>query len=185
MRQNFDISINDYNRELFTEHKTVVEQKEDESATHILLKILGLILCYDSAILVEPSDIDPTFKPDLLIKKIDGFPHIWIECGQVKTSKLDKLTHNYRDTTFYVVKRLEREIINLKLRCDKAVRNPWRLYYLAFDDGFVENLARNISGRNDCTTIISGNDLTFIINGFEYRTKIHRLDHGEKPYRGR
>ncbi|MCA8938347.1 MAG: YaeQ family protein [Planctomycetes bacterium] len=185
MRQNFDVSINDYNRELFTEHKTVIEQREGESPTHLMLKILALALYFEPKILIEPSDVDPTFKPDLLVRAIDGFPKLWIECGQVKTAKLDKLTNRYRDAKFVVVKRLEREIRDLCGRCEKEVRNPWILEYVGFDNDFVESVARNIHGRNDLTAILSGDDLTVVINGFEYNSKVHRLDHGEKPYRGR
>ena len=185
MRQFFDLSINDYNRELFTEFKTVVEQREGESAVHMIMKVLAVGLVYQDGILIEPNGIDHQFKPDVLIRAVDGRPSFWVECGQVKTGKLDKLTNRYRDTDFLVVKRLEREIRDLKTRAEKDVRHPWRLEYLGFDPGFVESLAARVTGRNAMTLIRSDDQLTAILNDFSYESALYRDDHGKPGYSGK
>lgn len=184
MRQNFDVSINDYNRELFTVFKTVLEQKDGESASHVLLKVLAATLYYEPGIVIEPNDVDPQYRPDLLIKRVDGFPATWIECGNVRTVKIDKLTSRYVDAQVVVVKRLAREVNDLRERCEKEVRRPYNLTYVGFDKDFVDNAANHVMGRNDCTAIISDDTLQFIINGHDTTSHLHRAAHEGKPYRG-
>ena len=180
MRQGFDVSINDYNRNLFTVFKTVLEQKDGESPAHVLLKVLAATLYYDPGIVIEPNDVDPQYRPDLLIRRIDGFPATWIECGNVRTVKLDKLTSRYVDAQVVVVKKIAREIRDLKERCEKDVRRPYNLTYVAFDKDFVDRAASHVMGRNDCTAIISDNTLQFLMNGFDATTPLHRESHEAK-----
>lgn len=177
MRQGFDLSINDYNRDLFTIAKTVLEQKEGESSVHITLKVLAWGLFYEPELLIEPTDVDPQYKPDLLLKKLDGFPKLWIECGQVKTAKLDKLTSRYPDAQFIAIKFSERHARDLRERCIKDVRRPSNLRHLGFDAGFVESCARHVMGKNQCTIIRSDDTVQFLINGFDASSNLYWFGH--------
>lgn len=185
MRQNFDVSINDYNRELFTSFKTVLEMREGESPVHVLMKVLGATIYYEPGMLIEPADVDPQYRPDVLLRHGDGRPRLWIECGQVRTVKLDKLTSRYTDTQFVVVKKSAREAAMLLERCEKEVRRPTPIEYLGFDSGFAENCAAQVMGRNDCTAIISDQTLQFIINGNQYDSKLHLYRHAPPKYSGK
>jgi len=185
MRQGFDLSINDYNRELFTVAKTVIEQKEGESPVHIMLKMMAWALFYEPNLLIEPSDVDPQYKPDLLLKGVDGFPQLWIECGQVKTAKLDKLTSRYPDAYFVVLKLAERNARDIFERCIKEVRRPYNLRHIGFDPHFIEDCARHVTGKNDCTLIRSDNEIQFLINGFDATSELHWFIHEGPKYKGR
>lgn len=185
MRQSFDISINDYDRELFTEWRTVLEQREEESPAHVLLKALAVALHFNPEMVIEAPDVDIKYRPDVVVRADDGKPEVWIECGQVRTVKLDKLCSQYRDCRFIVVKKTEREARELMERCAKDCRYFYNLEYLGFDRNFVDEAASWVMGRNDCIAIISAGTFTFIINGHEFTTALHRLNHGPIPYRGK
>jgi uncharacterized protein YaeQ len=122
-RLNVDLSVNDYDRNLFAERKIVLELRDGESMQHIVLKILAMALFHDPKLLIEPTmDDEDRFKPDLLIRSDDGRPATWIECGQCRVQKLDKVTFKHYDARFFVVKRYEREAREMLERCRGEVR---------------------------------------------------------------
>lgn len=185
MRQGFDVSINDYNRDLFTTFKTVLEMREGESAVHVLMKVLAATLYYEPGIQIEPAGADPQYRPDLLLNAVDGTPQLWIECGQVRTVKLDKLTSRYGQTKFVVVKKSKREATELMSRAEKEVRRFHSLEYVGFDAHFAEGAALHVMGRNDCVAIRSDDHFQFIINGNEFATDIHTFRHPPPGYSGK
>jgi uncharacterized protein YaeQ len=185
MRQNFDISINDYNRDLFTAFKTVLDMREGESPAHVLLKAVAAALFFQPGIQIEPVGDDPQYRPDLLVTAEDGRPSLWIECGQVRTVKLDKLTSRYGETQFIVVKKTRREANDIFGRAEKEVRRFQNLSYVGFDPNFIDTAANNVMGKNDCIAIISDATLQFIINGAEYSTQVHTFRHAPPKYSGK
>ncbi|MCK6440885.1 MAG: YaeQ family protein, partial [Planctomycetes bacterium] len=133
----------------------------------------------------EPVDVDPQYRPDLLVRDVSGFPKLWIECGQVTTTKLDKLASRYPDAAIAVVKRYPREVDNLYERVEKEVRRPWGITYVSFSPDFVDTAANHVSGKNTCVTILSGNEFQLVINDVHYETALYRKSHEAPGYRGK
>jgi len=185
MRQNFDISINDYNRDLFTSFKTVLDMKDGESPAHVLLKAVAAALFYQPGIMIEPVGDDPQYRPDLLVNATDGRPEIWVECGQVRTVKLDKLTSRYGETRFIVVKKTKREAHDIFGRAEKEIRRHQNIEYVGFDGTFIDSAANHVMGKNDCIAIISDQSLQFIINGADFETQVHTFRHPPPGYSGK
>src|SRR5688572_24900628 len=79
VRLTVDLSVNDYDRELFAERKLVFEQREGEGLVHVILKVLAFALYFDPKLVVEPS-FEDEYKPDLLIRADDYRPALWVEC---------------------------------------------------------------------------------------------------------
>jgi uncharacterized protein YaeQ len=173
-RLNVDLSVNDYDRNLFAERKIVLELRDGESMQHIVLKILAMALFHDPKLLIEPTmDDEDRFKPDLLIRSDDGRPATWIECGQCRVQKLDKVTFKHYDARFFVVKRYEREAREMLERCRGEVRRLHAVEFIGFDSGFVDRVADTLTGKNDVIAILSGNDIQFVAGGATHTSNIH------------
>lgn len=171
-----DLSINDYDRELFAERRIVLETREGEGLPHIVLKILAMAMFHDPGLQVEPSmDDDDRFKPDLLLRSGDFRPALWVECGQCRVQKLDKITFRHYDARVIMLKRTAREARELMERCRGEVRRLQAIEFIGFDSGFIENVATALTGKNDVVTVISGDSLQLVIGGTTYSTTIHRF----------
>lgn len=175
MRINVDLSINDYDRELFAERRIVLETRAGESLVHIVLKILGMALFHDPRLQVEPTmDDEDRYKPDLLLRQEDYRPALWIECGQCRVQKLDKVTFRHYDAKVIMLKRSAREAREIMERCKGEVRRIHAIEFIGFDNDFVENVADALTGKNDIVAIISGTSLQMVVDGETYSTTIHR-----------
>lgn len=164
MRLTVDLSINDYDRELFAERKLVFEQREGEGLVHVMLKVLALALYYEPKLVVEPS-FEDEYKPDLLLRADDYRPALWIECGAVSTRKLDKITFRYNTSRFIVVKQTAREAQDLAERCKTEVRRAEAIEFVGFDKDFCSRVAERLTGRNDLIVIRSGGSVQVVLAG--------------------
>jgi uncharacterized protein YaeQ len=179
-RLNVDISINDYERELFTERRTVLELREGEAMPHIVLKILGMALFHHPELLVEPTmGDDDRYKPDLLIRAEDYRPRLWVECGQCRVQKLDKVAFRHYDAKVVMLKRTVREAREVLERCKGVVRRLDAIEFIGFDSGFVDQIAAALTGRNDIIVIISDGVMQVRVGNTTAESKIHRLHAGE------
>jgi len=174
MRLTVDLSVNDYDRELFAERKLVFEQREGEGLVHVALKLLAFALYYDPKLVVEPT-FEDEYKPDLLVRADDYRPALWIECGAVSVRKLDKITFRYYTSRFVVVKQQKREIEDLRERCQGEVRRFGALEFVAFDPNFCLRIGELLSGRNDVVVVISGTTLQVVVGGVTESSALHRF----------
>ncbi|MCA8915458.1 MAG: YaeQ family protein [Planctomycetes bacterium] len=176
MRINVDLSVNDYDRELFAERRIVLETREGEGLPHIVLKILSMAMFHDVALQVEPTmDDDDRYKPDLLIRAEDYRPKLWVECGACRVQKLDKVTFKHYDANVVMLKRTAREAREIMERCRGEVRRIQAIEFIGFDNGFVDLVANVLTGKNDVVAIISGDALQLVIDGTTHSTTIHRF----------
>jgi len=172
-RLNVDLSVNDYDRNLFETRKLVLELRENEGMGHIALKVLAMALYFDAKLQVEPAFEDEKYKPDLLLRGDDGRPALWIECGQCRVQKLDKVTFRHYDARVVMIRATEREARDIAARCAGEVRRLDAITFVGFDSGFVDALSDTLMGRNDIIAIISGGSLQVVAGGATLTTRIH------------
>ena len=173
MKLTVDLSINDYDRELFAERKLIFEQREGEGLVHVMLKVLALALFYEPKLVVEPS-FEDEYKPDLLLRADDYRPALWIECGAVSTRKLDKITFRYNTSRFVVVKQTGREAADLAERCRDEVRRAHVIEFVGFEKDFCLRVAERMSGRNDAIVIVSGTSVQVVLGGVTESSQLFR-----------
>lgn len=177
MRINVDLSVNDYDREIFAERRIVLETRPGEGLPHIVLKILAMALFHDPALQVEPSmDDEERYKPDLLVRADDYRPKLWVECGACRVQKLDKVTFKHYDARVIMLKRSAREAREIMERCRGEVRRLHAIEFIGFDNGFVESVADALTGKNDVVAVISGESLQLVVDGTTYSSTIHRFN---------
>ena len=174
MRLTVDLSVNDYDRNLFAERKLVFEQREGEGLVHVMLKVLAFALYFDPRLVVEPT-FEDEYKPDLLVRADDYRPELWVECGAVSVRKLDKISFRYYTSRFAVVKQQQREIVDLYERCQGEVRRLEAISFVAFDANYCLRLAELLSGRNDVVVVIYGDTIQVVIGGVTESSKLYRL----------
>jgi uncharacterized protein YaeQ len=176
VRLNVDLSINDYDRNLFAERKIVLETREGEGMPHIVLKVLAMALFHDPALQVEPTmDDEDRYKPDLLVRADDYRPSLWVECGACRVQKLDKVTFRHYDARVVLIKRTAREAREIMERCKGEVRRLHAIEFIGFDNDFIENVADALTGKNDIVAVISETSLQLVVGGVTYSSKIHRF----------
>jgi uncharacterized protein YaeQ len=174
-RLNVDLSINDFDREIFAERRIVLELRDGESMAHIVLKILAMAMFHQPGLLIEPNMDEDRYKPDLLVRHEDHRPRLWIECGQCRVQKLDKITFKHYEAEVVMLKRTEREAREIMQRCIGEVRRLQAIEFIGFDSGFVDRIADSLLGRNDIIAILSGREIQVVIGGNTHRSAIHRL----------
>lgn len=176
MRLNVDLSVNDYDRELFAERRIVLETRPGEGTPHVALKIIAMALFHDPGLQIEPGmDDGDRYKPDLLVRQDDYRPKLWIECGQCRVEKLDKITFKHYDARVVLLKRTEREAREILERCSGRVRRLHAIEFLGFDNGFVESIASALTGKNDVIAVVSGASLQLVVGGETYSSAIYRF----------
>ncbi len=174
VRINIDLCVNDYNRDLYAVRKQVFELRPNESFRHLVMKVLGLALHYDDRLLVEPP-INDRYKPDLMMTLDDGRPGLWIECGQCRVSKLDKLTFRHYDADVVVIQPTERRAREIMERCVGEVRRLNAITFIGFDAGFVDDISDRMIGKNDISVILSDNEIQLVIAGLTFSSRVHRF----------
>jgi uncharacterized protein YaeQ len=175
LRINVDLSVNDYDRELFAERRIVLETRQGEGLPHIVLKILAMALFHDPGLQVEPNMDDDRYKPDLLIRAEDYRPKLWVECGACRVQKLDKVTFKHYDARVVMIKRTAREAREIMERCKGEVRRLHAIEFTGFDNNFVDTVADALTGKNDIVAVISGDSLQLVVDGTTYSSVIHRF----------
>lgn len=134
--------------------KLVLVSQENETPQHLALKLAAFVLFFDWNPMAEVSAKHPAvagqeFKPDLIALNVAGEIRLWLECGNVTTNKLDKISRRYREARLVVLKENEREARNLRKWLDKDdVHRQERIEIWAFPekqfDAWMEAMDDNV-----------------------------------------
>ncbi|MFA6584421.1 MAG: hypothetical protein WCS77_09005 [Elusimicrobiaceae bacterium] len=76
--------------------RVLLAVRNEETVSHLALKLLGLCLFSESDPIVEPNPrhsalVNLEFAPDLLCADEGGEASVWIECGNTSPGKLAKM----------------------------------------------------------------------------------------------
>jgi len=133
--------------------KIIIGQRETETTTHVLLKLIGYVLFFREGIQVEPRmhDDNIPFEPDLLALDYTLRPTLWVECGECSVSKLDRLAVKVPEAEIWVVKRSRADAEHLRLAMAKADLRTNRYGLVALDPAMMEELTGLLTQRNQLT----------------------------------
>src|SRR4051794_30439525 len=156
-------------------YKILLGQQENETAGHILLKVLGYLLFFRERLEIEGrlhNDNIP-FKPDLVQLDYELRPKLWVECGECSVVKLDKLAVKVPEAEIWVVKKSSVEIENLMRAMAKEELRRERYHLIGFDSEMFQELCGLLSSRNQFTWIGGGLEeqtMQFDFNGLWFDT---------------
>lgn len=150
--------------------RIIIGQEETESATHVLLKLLGFVLFYRERLQIEPRlpDDNIGFEPDLIQLDYTLRPVLWVECGECSVSKLDKLAVKVPEAEIWVVKRSVTDAQNLCHAMAKSNLRRERYGIIGLEAEMFEELAGLLGERNELFWVTGEFDpphLQFDFNG--------------------
>lgn len=129
--------------------KFVVKMAPSEVEWHIALKLLGYIMFYEHRPQIE-QDVGQHYRPDLFVMdEFDQKVALWIDCGHIAVKKIDKVATKMGKTgQFYILRRTESDAVRLRDNIQK-IKHPDRVNIIAFDPGFVDQVAELLSQTNE------------------------------------
>jgi len=148
-RFSFDVKSEDKRRKL--PERLIIGRQENEGAEDVLLKLLGFLLFHRERLQIDARlhDDNIPFTPDLVELNYELHPTLWVECGEVTATKLDKLAVKVSEAELWVIKRslagaeeLIHEMARHKLRRD-------RYRVLALDAEMFDEALASLGTRNE------------------------------------
>jgi uncharacterized protein YaeQ len=150
MKYTFNIQVHDNKGE--HNEKLVIGAFENESGTHIALKLLAYLLFISQRPQID-QDAGWHFVPDLIARDAGGAITLWIDCGRLSMKKVDTIAMKARDTIdFYVFRKTENDMQHFYRSIADKVKHLQNVKGISFDDGFIDG----IGGCIDRTNTIGG-----------------------------
>lgn len=172
---NFQLELTHDYQVVFRGKVVLGRSAPEESDLHILLKFLAWCLFHHENLSVEKQDVDPDYRPDLVVQRLDGTVHAWIEVGNTSARKLDKVTRRYSTARVYVLHQSERAIQSVREQVRRHVERSSRVGFVWFEDGFCDRFLRLLTDKNDVVCNLAGEDtLELTMNGDWAQTQIFR-----------
>lgn len=146
------------------EHVVMLHKRSGESRDHVVLKLLGVLLFFHEALLVEDRRRIGPYKSDVSRFGDDGRECgrvlQWIECGDVSAHKLDRLTRALGDGVVVEVLKKGRRSGDELLAQLSAAAHPERVAVNAVDAGFVDDVgvALNRSMRSRVVAVVQADE---------------------------
>lgn len=152
--------------------KLIVGRGSGESEEHIALKLLAYLLYFERDPKIE-LDVDQTYKPDLVCQE-DGTVTLWVDCGDIRPHKLDRVLTTNRQAEVVVVKPNLRTARTYKHLAEKKLRRPARTKYLSFENDFVERFVALLESRSTLAAQIANEPwrMELVLNGSELASDV-------------
>ena len=102
IRREFRVALSDVERSL-AEHATlIVGQQVEESAEHLVLRVLAWCLLWEPTLELAPGVLSPD-DADLYARDLTGRVITWVECGATSAEKLRRVVRHQRGARVHVV----------------------------------------------------------------------------------
>jgi len=145
----FDISSEDRRRKL--PERVYIGLQQNEGVEDVLLKLLAFVLFHRERIQIDArlNDDNIPFTPDLVELDYSLHPTLWVECGEVTVTRLDKLAVKVPEAELWVVKRSlpEAEDVIREMARHKLRRDRYRV--LALDSDMFDEALASLGTRNE------------------------------------
>lgn len=155
--------------------KLILVKNMHERREHVVLKLLAYLLFYEPRLKIE-CDLGMHYCPDLAIAGDHGVPELWIDCGQIALEKAEKLSRKLKSTRVIFVKESAPEMERFRKTVEKKAEHAGRIEYLAFDSGFVADIAAHLDRSNEWTLYPIGEDSIGVTTGGNvFESRLHRI----------
>jgi uncharacterized protein YaeQ len=178
VKYTFNIQVNDNKGE--HNEKLVIGAFENESGTHIALKLLAYLLFINQRPQID-QDAGWHFVPDLVARDAAGAITLWIDCGRLSMKKVDTIAMKARDTIdFYVFRKTENDMQHFYRSIADKVKHLQNVKGISFDEGFIEGIGGCIDRTNSIEGYV-GEDMVnlTVVNSFgthEAYSSVHRVE---------
>jgi uncharacterized protein YaeQ len=158
--------------------KIILVKSDNETRSHVVLKLLGYILYYHPDLKVEVA-ASSHYQPDLLLEGDSQEPLLWIDCGYIAVRKAEKLSQKLRRTKFVIIKESKAEIESFRKLLARRDRAESMIEYLAFEKGFVEQIAAALKKINEVTLYeVMEEVIGIVVNDGVFESQLYRMKDG-------
>ncbi len=145
----FVLKTDDKRRQL--PYKILLAQQENETTSHILLKVLGYLLFFRERIQIEGKlhNENIPFSPDLVQLDYELRPRLWVECGECGVGKLNKLAVKVPDAELWIMKRSAAAAQHLLAAMKKGDLRRERYHIIGLDEEMFDEMQELLRERNE------------------------------------
>jgi hypothetical protein len=131
-------------------HKIIIGQNAPETPAHVLLRFLAYLLFFRERIQLQASlrDHDIPFVPDLVQLDYELRPVLWVECGELPITKLDRLAVKVPEAEIWLVRRSIEEVEQLGVAMRKGGLRRDRYNLLGLDAAMFDEVLGLLQNRN-------------------------------------
>jgi len=132
-------------------YKVLLGQQQNETNSHILLKLLAYLLFYLERLEIEGNlhNDNIQFSPDLVQLDYELQPRLWIECGECSVTKLHKLAVKAAGAELWILKRSEADARHLYAAMEKADLRRNRYNLIGLDSEMFQEMQGLLRERNE------------------------------------
>jgi hypothetical protein len=147
-RYSFQLSSSDPRRRL--PHKLLLSCDHPDTATEVLLKLLGYLLFDRQQLQIEPNlhNDNIPYRPGLVQLDYELRPVLWIECGDCSVEKLDRLAVKVPEAELWVLKPTLEEAEALLRAMARARLRKQRYRVIGFEADLIRELLEILGPRN-------------------------------------
>ncbi len=180
MPTRFTFQLSSDNARLGLPYKVFFRQRDTETPTHILLKLLGYLMFFRERLQIEPRlpDENIPFEPDLVELDYTLRPVLWVECGECSVAKLDKLAVKAPEAELWVLKRCRGELEHLRQSMDKHKLRRDRYNLVGFEAAAFAEVLGALETRNELFWVgwqEDPHELHFDLNGLWYELPFRQI----------
>lgn len=172
---NFDISLNDSDREVYETLSLRVALHPSETMEHMLTRVLAYCLEYEPGIAFSKGGVSDGDEPPVSVPHPDGRIKAWIEVGLPDAARLNKASKAAERVAVYT----HRDPGTLKRQtAGQRIHRADEIAVVAIDRRFLEDLVPLIDRRTSLELTVTGGQLYLTSGGQGLTVAIaeHRLD---------
>jgi uncharacterized protein YaeQ len=153
--------------------KIILAAKPEEKPDHLAMKLAAYAMFLPSSPIVEPSADHPSLadfdhKPDVMTIDLTGEIQVWIECGAVTITKLNKLLRRMPNTRLIVLKTTRHEAEQLRTWAKKEIRHEKRLEIWTWPEGAFQTWLRSLEDKTELFGDAHEKSFNLVINHLPY-----------------
>jgi hypothetical protein len=178
VRFTFQLEASDARKAL--PHKLLLVQGRDESRAIVLLRLLGYLLFFRERLQISADlhDDNIVFVPDLVQLDYQLRPVLWVECGDPKIDRLNRLAVKAPEAELWILRPSSVDAENLHRAMVRAGLRRNRYRIIGFDAAWFEELLGLLGPRNRVFWVAGTFDppqVQFEFNGLWFDAEFHLL----------
>lgn len=172
---NFDIALNDADRDVYEVLSLRVALHPSESMEHMLTRVLAYCLEFEPGIAFSKGGVSDGDQPPVSVSHPDGRIKSWIDVGLPDAERLNKASKAAERVAIYT----HRDPGTLKRQtAGQRIHRAEEITVVAIDRRFLEELVPLIDRRTGLELTVTGGQLYLTTGGQALTSAIseHRLD---------
>ncbi|KAF0127421.1 MAG: hypothetical protein FD189_168 [Elusimicrobia bacterium] len=158
-----DLHLNGGNR------RVLIAARDEETPDHLALRLSAAALFFDREPVLEVGPKKPAaegfeYYPDLLVTEPDGYPELWVECGNTATNKLTKVIRKFSRARVIVVREGYEEARRFRKLLARDVPKSEKIEIWGWPPGKFREWTAALKEANSLIGEASGRSINAVLN---------------------